>query len=343
MPDRRDRGRVSEAPTFSVIVPLRDAAPFVAEAIASVQAQTAADWELIVVDDGSEDGGAGVVARVREPRLRLLRQENAGALAARRAGLAVARGDLVVFLDADDRLRPDALARFRAALAGRSDVAVAYGDRVLVDREGRPFGDERGALLAPRPSGDVLERILARSFLSTPGQACVRRAALADAPSWDTGVRRMGDWYAWCAVACRGRFAYLGRGPVVEYRMHPGSMARSLAERVPPLPSIDELRPAIDAAFALPGVVRRLPPARRDALRRRCEAGAFAWKGQELLRLSRFAESRAYFAEALRRHLSVVDLLCFALAVAGVFPPGVRRWIGQFDAGESGDRDRRRA
>lgn len=315
-------------PRFSIVVPVHDGAPWIGEAIASVRRQTRPDWELIVVDDGSSDATAELVARETEPRLRLLRQDNAGQLAARRRGLTEATGDLVVFLDADDRLRPDALDRFARGFARRPDALVAYGDRVLLDGRGSAFGPEHGALLAARPSGDVLERLLARNFISTPGQGCIRRAALDEGDAWPADLRRMADWYVWCRVASRGAFAYVGRGPVVEYRLHAASLSRRFVAGPASPPSIAELEPAIAAVFALPEVRRRFPPARLAGLRRRCEASAFAWKGQDLLRASRFRESRRYLLEALRRAPAVpVDVLCLVLTVLGL-PPGVRRWVG---------------
>jgi len=328
------RGRIS------VVVPVHDGAVWLGEAVESVRRQSYDAWELVVVDDGARDGSAEVAERVAavDTRVRLVRQANAGALAARRTGLRASSGAAVVFLDADDRLRPDALARFAAALDRRTDAIVVYGDRVLADRQGRVFGSERGALLAPRPSGDVLLRLLRRNFLSTPGQACVRVAALDDADSWPVDLHRMADWYVWCRLACRGAFAYVGRGPVLEYRMHGGSMSRRFTAVAEPRPTIAELLPAIDAAFALPEVVRRVPTPHRARLRRRSEASAFAWKAQELLRAGCLAASRRYLREALRRDpLQPVDVLCFCLTLSGV-PALVRPWVGGFVAGAGLDR-----
>ncbi len=116
-------------PLVSVVLPVRDAAGTVGRAIASIQAQTLHDWELVVVDDGSIDGTADVLAaRARsEPRLRVLRRPAEGLVPALNAGLAAARGEFVARLDADDEALPDRLAaqvEFLRAPAQR-EVGVA--------------------------------------------------------------------------------------------------------------------------------------------------------------------------------------------------------------------------
>ena len=98
------------APTFSVVVPLYNKRATVLRTLDSVLAQTFADFELIIVDDGSTDGGAAMVeAHYGDARLRVHRQANAGPAAARNQGLALSRGAYVTFLDADDTWRPEYL------------------------------------------------------------------------------------------------------------------------------------------------------------------------------------------------------------------------------------------
>ena len=93
----------------SVIVPLYNKAPFVEEAIASVLAQRHEDFEIIVIDDGSSDEGPDLVRAMRDPRIRIEAQKNAGVSCARNRGIACANGELVCFLDADDWYHPDYL------------------------------------------------------------------------------------------------------------------------------------------------------------------------------------------------------------------------------------------
>src|SRR5947209_3795753 len=100
----------------SVIIPLYNKAPYVRRTLDSVRAQTFADYEVIVVDDGSTDGGAAVVEGFGDPRFRLIAQPNAGPGAARNRGLAEAGGEFVAFLDADDEWLPTFLERSLALL-----------------------------------------------------------------------------------------------------------------------------------------------------------------------------------------------------------------------------------
>src|SRR3712207_1073770 len=96
------------APAVSILTPAYDVARFVGAAVDSALAQTSPDWEMVVVDDGSVDGTAAVVSARKDPRIRLIRQANAGVSAARSRATEAARGRTVLFLDADDWLAPDA-------------------------------------------------------------------------------------------------------------------------------------------------------------------------------------------------------------------------------------------
>jgi glycosyltransferase involved in cell wall biosynthesis len=319
---------------FSVIVPIYNQGQFVADAVQSVVEQSFQDWELIVVDDGSTDGGGDRARRFADKRVRVLRQDNRGVMAARKCGLDASSGDGVIFLDGDDRLRPDALARFAHAFEKQPEAGVAYGDRVLIDESGRIFGSERGAMLNPRPSGDVLERLISRDFLSTPGQACIKRRCLDGIDVWALHVRRAADWVLLSHIAAMCLFTYVGRRPVVEYRMAARSMARSLARPNESEVGISEMVPAIDAIFETSAIVRRYTREQRTRLRRRAEASMFAWKGQELLRKREWRHARVYFLEALRMgSRDPRDLICLALTVLRAFPPGTRQWTGAFEEG----------
>jgi glycosyltransferase involved in cell wall biosynthesis len=130
---------------FSVVIPLWNKRSTIAETVASVLAQDFADFELIVVDDGSTDGGAEALAGLDDPRLVLVRQANAGPGAARNAGIAAASGAWIAFLDADDIWLPGHLAeldRIRRAFPDAGLIGTAYRE---LDRAGRVHGPMRAA------------------------------------------------------------------------------------------------------------------------------------------------------------------------------------------------------
>src|SRR5437899_1262740 len=117
---------------ISILMPARDAAGTLAEALASIESQTCEDWELIVVDDGSRDDTPAILGAwaARDGRLRVLREgESLGIVAALNRALAEARGEIIARMDADDVALPERLARQRERLAAGDGVA-AVGCRV---------------------------------------------------------------------------------------------------------------------------------------------------------------------------------------------------------------------
>ncbi len=155
------------SPPLAVVVPVRDAAPFIAAALASVLAQVPAGTDVVVVDGGSQDGSAAIAAGF--PGVRVVRQSGRGLAAARNQGLRAVQADLVGFCDADDRWSDGALAARLAHLMTQPDCDAAIGQVVVEElsgatatpqqhsRVGRPVpGFTPGALLARR---HVFERI----------------------------------------------------------------------------------------------------------------------------------------------------------------------------------------
>ena len=115
-------------PRVSVIIPCFNHGRFLRHAADSVLAQTLADIELIIVDDGSTDDTPAVLAGLDDRRVRTCRTSNRGVSAARNAGLDMVRGEFVAFLDADDLWEPDKLARQVAIMDAEPDVTLVFTD-----------------------------------------------------------------------------------------------------------------------------------------------------------------------------------------------------------------------
>ena len=135
---------------LSVIIPCYNVAPYVERAVRSVQEQAFADWELILVDDGSADGTLPVLRRLEavDGRIRVLAQANGGVSAARNAGLRAARGEYVHFVDADDYLSP-----YGDVERWDDNDVVVYGFSMHTDKKVQTF-------LPPRDASSLLVRYL---------------------------------------------------------------------------------------------------------------------------------------------------------------------------------------
>jgi glycosyltransferase involved in cell wall biosynthesis len=147
----------------SVVITSYDYVAYVGEAIESALAQTHADTEVIVVDDGSTDGSREVIERYADV-VRVVAKSNGGQASAINAGFAVSSGDAILFLDADDALRPQAAERVAAAMSG--GVSKAHWPLEVVDHRGEPVGVRwpDGAL----PDGDLSSRLLMCPDYKTP-------------------------------------------------------------------------------------------------------------------------------------------------------------------------------
>ncbi len=163
-------------PLFSVVIPIYNRAAVLGEALRSVLAQTEQDFEIVVVDDGSQDDPSRVATEFADRRIVFDRQENRGGGAARNTGIDKARGRFVAFLDSDDRFFPHHLAAMRKLLENAPGT-VGYA-RILVDR-----GERRTFLKPPRAireGEDMASYLLCdRGFVPTSTIVVERAAAQA--------------------------------------------------------------------------------------------------------------------------------------------------------------------
>jgi len=172
----------------SVIIPTRSRPALLGEAIASVQAQSHSQWELIVVDDGSEDDTRAILAAISDPRVRSVRTDGVGCAAARSAGLKLASGDVIAYLDDDNIMLPGWLAGVAWAFSRFEDVDALYGARVFEDET--PWGgDARLPRLAFRQFDR--NRLLEGNYIDT--SVIAHRAHLPEA-RWDPAYTGVADW-----------------------------------------------------------------------------------------------------------------------------------------------------
>ena len=111
---------------ISVVIPLYNKQASIAQSLKSVLSQEYDDFEVVIVDDGSTDGSGGVVEAINDPRIRLIKQENGGPSKARNTGVKNAKGEWILFLDADDELEPGALEYFAKNINKHFDTSFLF-------------------------------------------------------------------------------------------------------------------------------------------------------------------------------------------------------------------------
>ena len=213
----------SPAPLISVLLPVRDGAAYLREALDSVLAQTLREFELVVVDDGSEDETPAILASVDDSRVRVLRQERLGLVAALNRALDEARAPLLARMDADDVSLPERLERQVGYLEARERVAL-----VVVGVE--TFGG-RSTIVLPDDDAALRRRLLLRNPFAH-GAVAVRAEAVARAGGYRADYGANEDYDLWRRIA---RDWQLGAIPGVlyRYREHAGAVTRTrVDERV---------------------------------------------------------------------------------------------------------------
>jgi glycosyltransferase involved in cell wall biosynthesis len=202
----------------SVAIPCFNQARFLNDAIASVRRQRYAPVEVLVIDDGSTDETGQIAAAAG---VQLLRQRNAGLSAARNAGLKMARGEFVVFLDADDELLPDAVESGVALLQSRSAISCVVRLCQSMDTERRPLPTVHTEL----GSSDLYSVWLRRNFVWTPGAALFRTDAIRAIGGFPSDLAPAADYAVYLTLARKAAVVFDAR-EVVRYRQHDGNMSR---------------------------------------------------------------------------------------------------------------------
>lgn len=177
-------------PNASIIVPAYNVAHCITETLTSLLAQTYADFEIIVVDDGSKDQTLATIQKFNDTRIKIVRQTNHGLAGARNSGIAAASGEYIGFCDSDDLWVPTKLAKHVAHLEANPTVGLSFSASALIDGKGKFLGISQTPKLTEISAKDVL----LRNPIGNGSSPVFRRAALQDI-AWRSAHEKTRDWW----------------------------------------------------------------------------------------------------------------------------------------------------
>jgi GT2 family glycosyltransferase len=210
-------------PTVTVVIPAYNASLYIAQALDSVKAQTFTDYEVIVVNDGSND---------REELERILHshplpiiylsQENRGVSAARNAAIRIGRGEFYSQLDSDDQWTPDYLEFQLGILNDNSDAALVYPNATII---GDASNEEVEYMKMSPSEGEVTFEALIQQKCIVMTSVTARMNVVREAGMFDESIRSCEDFDLWLRIAKSGRRIVYHRRPLVFYRRHERSLS----------------------------------------------------------------------------------------------------------------------
>jgi glycosyltransferase involved in cell wall biosynthesis len=211
--------------TVDVIIPAYNAAKYLPDALESVISQTFDDWQILLVDDGSTDRTADVVAPFLDrfgSKIKFIQQENRGLPAARNAAIRVSTAEFLALLDADDVWLPCRLSESLKAFAERPKAGLAYGLVTHIDPEGRLGGTFEGN--RRNAEGQIAPYIYMRKVELPCPTITFRRRCIDDVGIFDETMRATEDRDLWLRIALRYEVAFIPE-VLAYYRVSPNSMS----------------------------------------------------------------------------------------------------------------------
>lgn len=278
-------------PVASIVVPAYNAAATIASTLRSLLRQTFADFEIIVVDDGSNDRTVEIVQEFNDPRLCLVRQTNRGLAGAHNTGIDRSRGEFIGFCDADDLWMPEKLELHVAHLRRSPDVGISFSGSQMIDADGRPLRVSQRPKLVGLTAADI--------FLRNPignGSAAVVRRVAFNAIAWRPPQESERDWWfdetfrqsddieGWLRFALTTDWRIEGiPGLLTAYRVHTGALSADIDKQFATWVRMREKIAAIS-----PGLIERHGPAATAyQLRYLSRRAVTLHRGREAARLSR--------------------------------------------------------
>lgn len=213
-------------PIISVIIPAFNSEKTIKETIDSVLKQTFTDFEIIVINDGSQDTTLELIEQIKDDRIKVFSFNNAGGNVSRNRGLKLAVGEFVSFLDADDLWTPDKLESQLADLKNNLSAQVAYSWTDYIDENGKFL--VRGTHITA--NGDVYEQLLVSNFLENGSNPLIRRKALIALGGFDESLNAAQDWDMWLRLADQYHFVAIPSVQIL-YRVTANSLSTNLTRQ----------------------------------------------------------------------------------------------------------------
>lgn len=211
-------------PKVSVVMPVYNGERFLRESLDSVFAQTFQDFEVLCVDDGSTDNSAAVFEQYGV-RIRVLRQKNAGQSAARNAGVILAKGQYIAFLDQDDLWYPSKLLRQLAAIEANSRVVLVHCDFDRIDEKGRMVQERAGTIERASALASPMGQLIGEALIF-PSAMLIRREGFARSGGFHAELQGFEDFDLIARLKQQGEFVMVEeRG--MAYRLHGQGFTRA--------------------------------------------------------------------------------------------------------------------
>ncbi len=208
-------------PKVSVIIPAYNSIQYLPETLESVLQQTFTDFEVLIINDGSSDNTVEWASGLKDPRVKLISQENQGLSGARNTGIFNAQADYIAFLDADDLWEPTKLAKQVSCLDKHPEVGLVHAWMALVDVGGK----STGRVLKSSVEGCAWQQIVQWNTIACPS-VMVRRCCFDQVGVFDRSLRSVEDWDMWIRIAVEYPFAVINE-PLAYYRQVPNSMSKN--------------------------------------------------------------------------------------------------------------------
>jgi glycosyltransferase involved in cell wall biosynthesis len=211
---------------ISIIIPTYNAIAYLPEAVESVLKQTFKDFELIIIDDGSSDRTVEWASQINDPRVKVILQDNHGSARARNQGIAIAEGEYIALLDADDVWESTKLEKQVNFLARNPSIGLVDTSVVLINEDGK----STGKVVTTKAEKDVWKQLVQfQPVCSCDSTPLIRRECFENVGLFDEDLLFLEDLDFWIRLASHYKFGAI-KEPLVRYRQYSGSKSTNCQE-----------------------------------------------------------------------------------------------------------------